>query len=120
MNMFQLMENEKYRWSYMTEEQLARRLKKITNPDKLACFIDMAEMRGNDYLFELAGEREADLNLIVETGLLPKGWTASLEIGKGDDIKDSVRDSVANVKKQVTEKWNMEKEKEIDERYLEF
>jgi len=101
MNMFQLMENEKYRWSYMTEEQLARRLKKITNPDKLDCFIDMAGIRGKDYLFELARERSVDLGLIAKARLV--------------NFIDG-----AKVKKKVAEKWNKEKEKEIDERYLEF
>ncbi len=101
MNQFQLMENEKHRWSYMTEEQLARRPKKITNPDKLACFSDMARMRGKDYLFELAGEREIDLGLVVRArSMATNGGT--------------------RVKKQVAEKWNVEKEREIDERYLEF
>jgi hypothetical protein len=95
------MENEKHRWSYMTEEQLARRLKKITIPAKLNCFIDMAGMRGNDYLYQLAEERQIDLGMVVKARLV--------------NFIDG-----AKVKKKVAEKWNKEKEKEIDERYLEF
>lgn len=39
-----LEKNEQNRWSYMTREQLARRLEKITNPAKLRLFVQMARL----------------------------------------------------------------------------
>lgn len=38
--------NEENRWSYMTKEQLVKRLEKITNPKKLKLFADMARLYG--------------------------------------------------------------------------
>lgn len=52
-----LMEKERYRWSYMNENQLAGRLKRITKPEKLRCFIAMSVERDNGLLNYLAVER---------------------------------------------------------------
>jgi len=49
-----LEKNEANRWSYMTEEQLARRLDRITNPDKLELFIKFAKLYGEKSLWSEA------------------------------------------------------------------
>lgn len=41
-----LEKNEANRWSYMTREQLERRLSAITNPEKLRLFVKMARVYG--------------------------------------------------------------------------
>lgn len=97
----QFWSNEEHRWSYMTEEQLARRLKKITREGKLQCFIDMASLRGNDYLYDLALERKQDLGLMLEA----KGFAANGGV---------------TVEAEVKEKWEVTKEKEISDRYVDF
>lgn len=61
----QLMGHEEHRWSYMTDEHLARRLKKMTRPEKLDCFIDMALQKNKQWLRLLAIDRKMDLGLIV-------------------------------------------------------
>lgn len=101
MNPDQLMGHEKMRWSYMTEEQLARRLKRITNPEKLRCFTDQADREGNWYLADLALERKMDLGLLFIA-------------------KKTASNGGAMVKAQVKEKWEVEKESEINERYLDL
>lgn len=58
-----LMEKERHRWSYMTENQLTTRLKRITNPEKLRCFMDLADDNGNRLLYHLAVERAKDLRI---------------------------------------------------------
>lgn len=51
------MEHELYRWSYMTDEELCRRLNKIKNIAKLHCFIHVAEQNGKKWLKSLAEDR---------------------------------------------------------------
>jgi len=85
----------------MTEEQLARRLKKITKLDKLSCFELMAENRGNPYLMHLAIERRNDLLGIKQA-------TRSASNGG------------ARLKAEVKKKWEVAKEQEINERYLDL
>lgn len=58
-----LMEKERHRWSYMTENQLVTRLNKITNPEKLRCFMDLADDSKNPLLYHLAVERAKDLRI---------------------------------------------------------
>jgi len=53
------MENERHRWSYMTEKQLAKRLDKITKLEKLDCFMTIARERGNDFLLHKAKMRKS-------------------------------------------------------------
>jgi len=45
-----LEKNERKRWSYMSQEQLSRRLARITNPDKMRLFILMADEYGESKL----------------------------------------------------------------------
>lgn len=52
-----LMDKERHRWSYMTENQLTTRLRRITNPEKLRCFIQLAIDKDNRLLEHLATER---------------------------------------------------------------
>ena len=109
----QFMNNEEMRWSYMTEEQLARRLKKITREGKLQCFIEMASLHNNDYLHNLAVERQVDLGHILQ---------AKEEVSRKDvsAIGTPVRERWIDIKEQVAKKWNVTKEKEIDDRYVDF
>ena len=58
-----IMEKEQYRWSYMTENQLVTRLKRITNPEKLRCFMDLADDSKNHLLYHLAVERAKYLRI---------------------------------------------------------
>ena len=97
----QLMGHEEMRWSYMTDEQLARRLKRMTRPEKLDCFMDMANLEGKPYLHDLALERKIDLGLI---------FRAEKKVPNGG----------AKVKAEVKRKWEEEKEEEIDERFVNF
>ena len=97
----EILSNEEHRWSYMTEEQLARRVKKITKPQKLDCFINMAFLKGNDYLRYLAIERQVDLGLIAQA-------------------KKGMPSNVGKIRSAIKKKWDTEKEKEIDERFLNF
>ena len=101
MSRYELMVHERNRWSYMTEEQLARRLKKITKLEKLSCFELMAENRDNSYLMRLAKERKQDL-LIVGVA-----YKAASNGG-------------ARLKAEVKRKWEVVKEQEINERYLDL
>lgn len=57
----QLMNHEEHRWSYMTSEQLLRRLRRITQPQKLRCFLTMAIRNNRTALQEAARERMAVL-----------------------------------------------------------
>ena len=100
-NLGNLMSHEDHRWSYMTEEQLARRVKKIKNPKKLSCFIRKAEEARNTYLLGLAWERSDDLQVITN---LKKVGNGRLETKKAE----------------IKEKWEVVKEKEIDDRFLDF
>lgn len=52
-----LMANEEKRWSYMTHEAMKRRLFKITNVEKLKCFIHCAGKYRNRELKKLAVEK---------------------------------------------------------------
>lgn len=52
-----LMQQERHRWSYMTENQLTTRLKRITRTDKLHCFIQLAIDNNHRLLEHLAKER---------------------------------------------------------------
>jgi hypothetical protein len=52
-----LEKNEANRWSYMTVEQLERRLSKITNTDKLNLFIKYARLYGERKLLILANRK---------------------------------------------------------------
>lgn len=61
MNYDRLLEHEYYRWSYMTEQQLIKRLGKITNPDKLDCFRDVAFHYDKEWLVDMATERKNEL-----------------------------------------------------------
>ena len=47
----------------MTENQLVTRLNKITNPDKLCCFMEMAVEKNNRLLERLAIDRAALLQV---------------------------------------------------------
>lgn len=93
--------HEEHRWSYMTEEKLARRLKRMTRPEKLDCFIEMALQKKNFYLHDLALERKIDLGLIFAA--------------KGKTLNGGVK-----IKAEVKEKWEKVKEQEIDERFVDF
>ncbi len=97
----QMMGHEEMRWSYMTDVQLARRLKKMTRSEKLDCFIEMALQRGKTYLHNLALERQIDLGLVFQA--------------KRDAFNGGTK-VVAEVKK----KWEVTKEKEIIERFVDF
>lgn len=59
-----LIQQERHRWSYMTENQLTTRLKRITRADKLHCFIQLAIDNNHRVLEHLATER---LHLIEDT-----------------------------------------------------
>lgn len=52
-----LMDNEAKRWSCMTDEAMEKRLYKITNLEKLACFIHHAELNCHFRLMDLAKEK---------------------------------------------------------------
>ena len=52
-----LISNEAHRWSYMTLEQMEKRLYKITNLDKLRIFIRFANANGRRKLAKLAKEK---------------------------------------------------------------
>jgi hypothetical protein len=52
-----LEKNEAHRWSYMTREQLTRRLEKITNPVKLRLFVKMARVYGERGLLIAANKK---------------------------------------------------------------
>lgn len=52
-----LEKNEANRWSYMTVEQLERRLDKITNPDKLRLFAKYASLYGQRALLIEANKK---------------------------------------------------------------
>ena len=93
--------HEEHRWSYMTEEKLARRLKRITRPEKLDCFIEMALQKKEIYLYELAIERQVDLGFITKA-------------------KEEDPNGGAKIKAEVKEKWEKVKEQEIDERFVDF
>ena len=54
-----LMEHEEHRWSYMTVEQLTTRLGKITKPEKLRNFIELADRYGEVVLARAAIRRLA-------------------------------------------------------------
>lgn len=97
----QLMGHEEMRWSYMTDEQLARRLKRMTRPEKLDCFINMALQKNAPYLHDLALERKIDLGLVFRAR--EKALNGGLE-----------------VETEVKKKWEVKKEKEISERYVDF
>ena len=101
MNPDQLMSHEEMRWSSMTEEQLARRLKRIINPDKLECFMNQAKQKDNWYLEDLALERKIDLGLLFRA--------------KKEDSNGGLK-----IKAQIKEKWEVKKEKEISERFLDL
>ena len=58
-----LWENERHRWSYMTNVQLERRLRKIKKPEKLACFFEMCRRRRDYHLYDEAEERAAELGI---------------------------------------------------------
>lgn len=58
-----LREKEVFRWSYMTDSQLVTRLNRITNMDKLRCFIELARECKNSYLEHLSLERLDKLSL---------------------------------------------------------
>lgn len=72
-NFQQLVVHEEHRWSYMTEDQLLRRLRKITQPQKLQCFIIMASRRGNAFLDRAARDR-ADVLGIDLGRVLDADW----------------------------------------------
>jgi hypothetical protein len=48
---------EEFRWGYMNEEELERRLDRITNPKKLAAFISCAKKYKSYRLAKLAEEK---------------------------------------------------------------
>ena len=48
---------EEFRWSYMTNEQLERRLDRITNPAKLVAFISCAKRYRAFKLVKLAEDK---------------------------------------------------------------
>ena len=52
-----LEKNEANRWSYMTLEQMERRLDKITNPEKLKAFAHFAWMFGRRKLAAKAKQK---------------------------------------------------------------
>lgn len=54
-----LMEHEEHRWSYMTVKQLTTRLGKITKPEKLRNFIELADRYGEVALGRAAIRRLA-------------------------------------------------------------
>lgn len=47
-------EHERYRWSYMTIDQLSRRLSRIQKPEKIENFLQLAGERRLGELFQLA------------------------------------------------------------------
>lgn len=53
----QRMVHEEHRWSYMTNDQLLRRLGRITQTQKLRCFVTMASRRGEAFLEQEAYNR---------------------------------------------------------------
>lgn len=57
------MDHERHRWGTMSEEQLERRLRKITVPDKLRNFITLAAEMDNHYLLGRARTRALELGL---------------------------------------------------------
>lgn len=54
-----LMVHEEHRWSYMTVKQLTTRLEKITKPEKLCNFIELADRYGEVDLGRAAKRRLA-------------------------------------------------------------
>ena len=55
-----IIRNEEHRWSYMTEPVLERRLKKITNVNKLRAFAEQARVYGCNNL-----RKEAEAKIVL-------------------------------------------------------
>lgn len=64
-----LMDHERHRWSYMTRDQLKRRLRKITKQEKLECFLIMARNQQDKYLEEMALLRMVQLQPYISFSL---------------------------------------------------
>lgn len=76
----QLMEHEEHRWSYMTPDQLLRRLRRITQPQKLRCFAVMASRQGSSLLEREVQERASTLGVDLSRELpraFPSSWDYS-------------------------------------------
>lgn len=105
-----LMVHERHRWSYMTEQQLARRVKRITKIEKLGNFATLAGENGNKYLLDLVREREEDLY---------GSRTISSVEPKALKVKEKEAITISK-KPEVKKKWEVVKEAEIKKRYLDF
>lgn len=100
-----LMDKERHRWSYMTENQLVTRLKRITNPEKLRCFMDLADDNGNRLLYHLAEERAKDLRIhdIINGSSLRKFYGMPLKkkqvkkVNMGSKKKKKAEDNIRTI-----------------------
>lgn len=64
-----LWHNELNRWDRLSNKQLVTRLNRITKPEKLACFLNMARQTRNYHLYQRAVERCNRLGLVgIERG----------------------------------------------------